>query len=220
MTTRQIAQTKVSDSGSDKIFDAIPHCFKHAPDLAINSLPQDYTQSCWRDCMQPLNLRALTSHKNALQQFSCECRLPLSIQRELVFFVDLETRMGKALGEFTIVGQENEPFTLRIEPADIEQPGKFWWKQIENRVGRMWIASRADKPGWLMQHDGERRIAMEEPPIEFDVIAAGRLGAEVGADFAVNGDTPGCDQFVAFSPRTDASSGQVAIEAHGEGLQS
>jgi len=49
MTTRQIAQTKVSDPGSDKIFDAIPHCSKHAPDLAINPLPQDYTQSCWRD---------------------------------------------------------------------------------------------------------------------------------------------------------------------------
>jgi len=70
-----------------------------------------------------------------------------------------------------------------------------------------------------MQHDGERRIEMEEPAIDFDVIAAGWLRAEVGADFAVNGDTPGCDQFVAFSPRTDASSGQVAIEAHGEGYK-
>jgi len=49
MTARQIAETKISDSSSDKSFDAISHCFKHAPDLAINPLPQDYTQSRWRD---------------------------------------------------------------------------------------------------------------------------------------------------------------------------
>jgi len=75
--------------------------------------------------MQPRNLRALARYKDAMQQLPRECWLPWSIQRQLVFFVDLETRMSKTLGEFAVVGQENEPFALRIEPADIEQPVKF-----------------------------------------------------------------------------------------------
>jgi hypothetical protein len=219
MTARQIAETKISDSGSDKTFDAIPQRFKHAPDLAINPLSQHDTQYRRRNGVQPRNLRALTRYKDAVQQSPCEGRLPVSIQRELVFLVDFETRMGKVLGEFAVVGQENEPFALRVEPADIEQPRKVRREQVENRVANVWIASGANKAGWFVQRDRERRIEMKEPPIKLDMITHGRLRAEVGADFAVNGDTPSGDQFVAFSPRTDASSGEVAIETHGKCYQ-
>jgi hypothetical protein len=64
-----------------------------------------------------------------------------------------------------------------------------------------------------VQHDGEQWSGMNRFPVHFDMIAPGRVRAEIGADFAVNNDAACGDQFITMTPRPDASSGEEAIEA-------
>ena len=123
--------------------------------------------------------------------------------------------MGELLCKLAVIRENEQAFSLRVEPADVEKLRKFLRKQIEDRVAGMGVFARGDKTGRLVQHDRERRIEMQQPAIDFNVIARGRLRAEVGADLAVNHHASSCDQFVAMTARTDASGGEVAIEAHG-----
>ena len=67
-----------------------------------------------------------------------------------------------------------------------------------------------------MQHDRERWIGMEHLAVHFHVVARGWLRTEIRADLAVDGDSAGCDQLIAMTPRTHAGGGKETIEAQGK----
>ena len=71
-----------------------------------------------------------------------------------------------------------------------------------------------------MESNRERKIDMNELAIHLYVVARGRLRAEIGADLAVNRNTPVSDQFIALSPRTYAGGSEKTIQAHVEALKS
>jgi hypothetical protein len=73
------------------------------PDLLINSLTQHNAQSGRPDCMDPRHLSALTIQENSAQKFLCERAVPLSIQRDFVFLLDLEAWMSQPLREITVI---------------------------------------------------------------------------------------------------------------------
>src|SRR5438552_2975149 len=110
--------------------------------------------------------------------------------------------MRESLREITVVCQQKQAFTLRVEPADVEKARKLRRQQIENRVARVRIASGRNKSGRLMKRDRHRILKVNEFGIHLDVIALGRLCAEVSANASVDGDAPGRDQFIALSART------------------
>ena len=80
---------------------------------------------------------------------------------------------------------------MRIETANIEEPGKFLGQKIEDGVASVHISSRRDKAGRFMQHDGKRWSGMNEFAVHFDMIARDWLRAEIGADLAVHRDAAG-----------------------------
>jgi hypothetical protein len=59
---------------------------------------------------------------------------------------------------------------------------------------------------------------MNQFSVRFDMIARGRLRAEIGADFTVDSDAAGSNQLITMTPRTDASSGEEAIEAQAKSV--
>ena len=67
-----------------------------------------------------------------------------------------------------------------------------------------------------MQYDVKRPLAPHEFAADLDVVALGRLRAEIGADAAVDRDAACGDQLIAMPPGTEAGGGQKAVQAHGE----
>jgi len=67
MAARQIAEAKISNPRSYKMFDTISDRFKHATNLAIDALSQDHAQPRRRDGMQSRNLCLSTVEKNSAQ---------------------------------------------------------------------------------------------------------------------------------------------------------
>ena len=65
-----------------------------------------------------------------------------------------------------------------------------------------------------MERDCHGALNMNNLATDFYVVALRRLRAEVCADASINRDAALRDQFVTFSPRTDAGGGEKAIEAH------
>ena len=98
--------------------------------------------------------------------------------------------MSEALGQIAVVGEKEKPFSLCVEPADAEKPGKFCRQQVEDRVAGVKIFSSRNEPRRLVQHDCQRRIDTHHFAIHFHVIGYARLHAEVSANLPINGDAP------------------------------
>ena len=180
----------------------------------IDSLPQDHSQPRRAHRMKPYDLCALAIQKNSAQKFGGVIAVPLPIQRYLVLFFDLESRMSELLGEIAVVRQEQQSLALRVQASNIEKARELWREQIENGIARMWIASRRNNSGRLVQRDRQLALEMHDLPVNFDVIALVRLRAEVGANAAVNCDPAGRDQLITLSTRTNARRGEIAIQTH------
>jgi hypothetical protein len=184
---------------------------KHSPDLLIQSLVQDNPEPRWPNRMQSRNLRAFPVENDATQQFRRECAIPLSIQRDEVFLLDLKARVREALREIAVVGEQQQPFALSVEPADVEEPWKLSRQQIENCIARMRIGARRDKSGWFMQRDSEGMLRVNKFTVDFDVIPLARLRAKIHAHAAIDHYASVGDELVAFAARRDASRGKKAV---------
>jgi hypothetical protein len=156
MPLGQIAQPKISDSDAEKMFDAVANGFKHTTNLPIYSLLQHNAQTRGREGMKSRDFGSLAIEKNSPPQFRRERLVPRPIQRHLIFLVGLITRMGKALREFAVICEKKQTLSLRVQTPDVEEPGKFLWKQIKHSVARLLIFSGRNKSGRFMQHDGKR----------------------------------------------------------------
>ena len=214
MSVRQIGKSKISESNTDKMFDAITNSFKHAANLPIYSLVQHNAQTRGRNGVKPRDLCSVAVEKNSAQQFWREGWVPQVIQRHFVFFIDLESRVSKSLRELAIVRKQKQTFSLSIETTDVEKAGKFPWKQIEDCIARVWIFPGRNESGGFVQHDGESGSGTNKFGVDFDVVVRARLSAEVCADFTVDSDATLRDQLITMSPRTNAGSGEEAIQAH------
>lgn len=166
--------------------------------------------------MEPRNLRALTIEKNSAQKFLRERAVPLSIQRDLVLFIDFKPWVSELLREITVVRQKEQSLTLGIEPANIEKAGKLWRQQIEDRVVGVRIASGRNKSGRFVKCNRHRPLEMNELATDLHMIALAWLRAEIRANVTVNRDPAGRDQLITLPPRTDAGCGEEPIQAHEE----
>jgi hypothetical protein len=192
----QIAEPKIADSNAQKTFDAVSDGLEHAPNLPIDSLPQDNAKTRRRERTKPRNFRALAIKDNSAQQLRSKRRVPRSIQGHLIFLIDLESGVGEPLRQFSVVGQKQQAFSLRIEASDIEESRKFLGQEIKNRVAHVEIFSSRNESAGFMQHNRKRRSGPNKFIIDFDVIARLRLRTEVCADLTIDCDAPRGDQLI------------------------
>ena len=122
--------------------------------------------------------------------------------------------MGEMLREIAVAREKEQALGLGVEPADVEEPGKFRRQQIVDRVGRVRIAPGGNEAGGLVQHDGQCFRSPNEPVTNLDVVALFDLRAEIRAGLAVDRDAAFRDQLVAMPARAEPGGGEEAVEAH------
>src|SRR6058998_501900 len=98
--------------------------------------------------MKTRDFGSLAIEKNSPPQFRRERWVPRPIQRHLIFLVGLITWVGKALREFAVICEKKQTLSLRVQTSDVEEPGKFLWKQIKHRVAPLLIFSGRNKSRW------------------------------------------------------------------------
>ncbi len=193
MSAWQIAEPQISHARPNQFFHFVADIVKHPANLPINSLPQDDAQFHRRDRMNAFQLGAFAVEHDAAQQFRREFRVPGFVERDFVFLVDLESRMRQLLREIAVIRQNEQPFALRIEPANIEEPRKMRRQQIEDCVARIRIASRRNKARRFVQHDVEPAFRSHHFAADLDVISLVRLITKISADATVDRDPAGRD---------------------------
>ena len=108
--------------------------------------------------------------------------------------------MQQSVGQLSVVGEEEQPLRIVVEPAH----GKDAWpgprKQIDDDRTALRIGPARDVATRLVEKDVRACLgALEGPAIEGDPVDVGiRLGARLAAHVAVDGDAPrGQDRFSA-----------------------
>ena len=102
------------------------------------------------------------------------------VERDFIFFFDFMPRMREALREIAIVRENKDPFALRIETADVEEPRQFCRQEIEDSVARVRIAASGDEALRLVQENVEMPLRWpNEFAVDFDVVTVARLRAEI-----------------------------------------
>jgi len=136
--------------------------------------------------------------RNSAFQFRSKRRIPWSVERDLIFLVHFETRMTELLRQFAVIRQKQQTLSLRVQTSDREEVGKFSWYEIKDGVTRVRILSSRNESGGFIQHDRQRRSGVNKLIIDFDVVARSWLRTEVCANFAIDCDAAGSDQFIAM----------------------
>ena len=193
MAARKIPEPETANAGSDKAFHFVTDFVKHPANLPVNSLSQNDAQASGLERVNVLEPGALTVERDSVQQLRSKGWIPRTIDRDFVFLFDLEPRMSKPLGQIAIVSEEEKPFSLGVEPADVKKAGEMRREQIEDRIARIRVAPRRHKAGRLMQHDIEPALTVDQFAVDFYVIAIAGLRAEISADLAVYRNATGRD---------------------------
>ena len=180
----------MSDPDANELLHLKPQLVKHAPNLPVDALTEDNSHPGHSDRLHLLHPRAFAVQHDAGQELRRERRFPRAIERDFVFLFDLVARMGQALREIAVVGQDEEAFRLRVEPADIEKTGKLRRQEVENRIPCVRIDPGGNEAGRFVQDDVEMAFAADQLSANLHVIAFRRLRAEVGDDAAVDRDPP------------------------------
>jgi hypothetical protein len=214
MSPWQIPQTQASDPGPDKFLHLIANLVKHPANLPVDALPEDNLKACSLYRMDLVDSSALSVEHHAIDQFPREGRIPGMIQGDLIFLFDFVARMGEALRQVAVVGQDQQAFRLGIEPADIKEAREFRRQEIENSVARIRIGTRRNKTSRLIEDNVERAFSADKFAADFDVVVLRGLRAEISANPAVDRDATLSNQLVAMPPRADTGGGEKTVQAH------
>ena len=205
---------QVTDSNADEAFHVVADFVKHPANLAVDSLTQNDPQSSGLERVNPFQAGTLAVERHAFEELRRERRIPRTVNRDFVFLLDFVTRVGEALREIAVVGEEKKAFGLGVEPANVEKPRQMRREQVEDGIARVRIASGGDESGRLMEHEVEPALGVDQFAIDLDVVAVAGVDAEIGADLAVDRNPAGRDQFIAMPPRTDSGCGKKTVQAH------
>ena len=133
----------------------------------------------------------------------------------LIRFLDAVARMGEQVGQFAVVGDQDQTFARHVEPADHEQPLAVG-REIDHARPAIGIASRRDDAERFVDQIIDQPAARQRLAIDANI---GRVGidlrAERGDGAAIDGDAAGGDQFFAFSPAADSGRSQQLLQPHG-----
>ena len=193
LTARQIAEAEIPDARANQPLHFVADLVKHSADLPVQALLQHDAQPVGTKLLQTRQARSVAVEKNAATQLLGEFRVPKFLERHLVFLLHLVARMGQPLGQITVTREKKQTLGLGIEPADIEEAGKFRRQQVVDRVGGVWIAPARNEAGRLMEQNGQTLLRPNEFVVDFDVIVVGNLRAEIRAKLAVNCNATGGD---------------------------
>ncbi len=142
MSSRQVAQAQMTDADPNELFHLVFQLVKHSTDLPVNSLTQNHPHPRHPDRLHFLHTRALSVEHYPGQQLRCERWIPGSIEGHLVFLFYFVARVRQALREVAIVCEDEQPFGLRVKPANIEEARELGRQEIENRIARIGIGAR------------------------------------------------------------------------------
>lgn len=92
------------------------------------------------------------------------------VDRDEVFFLDFQLRVAELLGEFAIVGEDDESFGIAVESADVVQVAKVRGEEGVDRLTAEFVVLGADVSFWFIKKDGGGFVWQDAFAVDFNEI--------------------------------------------------
>lgn len=213
---QEVAEGKLSDRDTLELMDLVPELRKHAADLAVFPFIKNHLED---RALLVLRLEVdVLGAGHSLRQTDAAAELVEGFQRgdtrhlDEVFLLNAIPRVGKEIGQFAIVGDEDQPFAHPVEPADGKQP-LFPRHEVDDAwpaVGVEVCSHHADRLG---EHVDDPLRVGEPLAVDADLLAE-RIdsGAELRDHISIDLDPPGRDQFLAVPPAAEPGRSEHLLE--------
>ena len=195
------------------------HCFAHAPHLPVASfVDRDLDRAVLLSSRERAHATRSAPHAglelDAARQPLDHARRRHAIHAHAVHLLDSVPRMHEVMGELTVVGEQQQPARVGVEPAHRKHP-RAGRQELGDRAALLGIVQRADHADRLVEHEvAERGARRQRTPAHGDAIAVRlHLGARLGDHAAVHLHRAFLDQRVALAPRAEPALRQELVEA-------
>jgi len=204
---QEVAEGELSDRDTLELMNLVPEMREHAADLAVLSLVENHLED---GALLVLRLEVdVLGAGHSLRETDAAAELVEGVRsgnsRHLneVFFLDAIPRVGEEIGQFTVVGDEDQPFAHPVEPADGEQP-LLPRDEIDDAGPAVGVEVRGHHADRLGEHVNNALRVGEPLAVDPDLLAKGiDAGAELRDHLAVDLDPAGGDQFLAVPPAAE-----------------
>lgn len=127
--------------------------------------------------------------------------------------LDLKLGMGQPMGQFAIVGDENQPLGVFIESTHGKESRVARRDQIDHTAAARGIGRRAEKPGRFVDEVIDLFGDFEFLAVDRNLLDLGIHLRPQRSHDPVDGHPPGCDQFLTGTARTETSGGEELLQA-------
>jgi len=190
----------------------VPDGFAHATNLAISALVDGDAKGAGRHHRHLRRCRDSILELDTAPEAGDVAGRRLTLDLGQVLLVDAEGGVCESVGEVAVVGQEQEPFGVRVEPADREDPGLVG-DQIDDGGPPVGVARGGDDPGRLVQQVvdevGRRR---DRNAVDLDSLGLGVDPPAQLGNFPVDGDPAVVDELLARPPAPIAGPGENLLQ--------
>ena len=213
---QQVAEGKLSDRDTLELMDLVPELREHTADLAVLPLVENHLED---RALLVLRLEVnVLGAGHALREADAAAEFVEGFQsgnaRHLneVFLLDTIPRVGEEVGQFAVVGDEDQPFAHPVEPADGKQP-LFPRHEVDDARPAVGIEVRGYHADRLGEHVDDPLRVGQPLAVDADLLAE-RIdaGAELRDHLTVDLDPPGRDQFLAVPPAAEPGRREHLLE--------
>ena len=142
-------------------------------------------------------------------------------QRHAIGLEQAVARVRHLLAKLAIVGQQDQPLAVGVEPADGEEVPPVCRQQVEHRPAIVRVVAGAEKLRGLVEGDEPLGPGPDRAAVERHFVPGGiNLRAKQLDDLAIDGDATGEDQLFAFTAGSHSGLGEKFLQAnhhHGGG---
>lgn len=204
--------TQPGDGDADRLHDPtddVVHALvdHHRQDQAVVGLAED--------AELPRDDSATVDRHPVADPLQCLLARPREGQ-DVVLLVELVAGVHHPVGDIAVVGQEQEPLGVAVEPAD-RKDALPHVDEVHDRPPVALVADGRDVAAWLVEQDVPGLLGSEELAVDPEEGGAGiDLGAELGDDLAVDRDPPGANHLLGGAARSHPAGRHHALQAfHG-----
>jgi len=128
---------------------------------------------------------------------------------------DRATRMQKDIRELTIVGREQDPTRVEVEPADGEHPHMHPREKLSHARPAFRIVHGRDHTAWLVKSDVRRLLPDDPCPVDLDAtIPCLNFRSHLRDDASVHTDATGRDELFGRPPGRHTGSREDLLQSN------
>ena len=214
MAGLQIAAPEGTDAHAYQLADTQAEAGEHLAHLALEPLLQHHAGAAGRQAGHVLGLGLSLRDAYALEQLQQYAAVKCLVERDPVFFLNAATRVGDVLGEYAVVGKNQQTLAVGIQPPGVVSVAVLGRQQVIDRADGTLRLSAADVATRLVEQDGHFLLGGSVAAIHLHEV--GRHHTQPGGVhfLAVDLDSSLFDETIGSAAGFVPAGGQKLVESH------